>query len=178
LQFDGVDDFLQTAAVNFTATDKMTVCHGVRKLSDAATGTVSCLGDLGATNGTYEFRAPWNAATANIGCGMRGNAGATSGATYTTFTAPVTNVFSFQMDYALGASAEISARSNGSGLTPAGTDSGAGPFANAALFLGRRNGASLPFNGLIYSSICVGKIVGATELTGIERWVNARTGAY
>ena len=36
LRFDGVDDFLVTNSIDFTATDKMTVAAGVRKLSSAA----------------------------------------------------------------------------------------------------------------------------------------------
>ncbi len=36
IKYDGIDDFLRTASVNFSATDKMTVWSGGRKLSDAA----------------------------------------------------------------------------------------------------------------------------------------------
>jgi hypothetical protein len=38
--FDGIDDFDETNAVDFTGTDKMTVWWGGRKLSDAAFGSL------------------------------------------------------------------------------------------------------------------------------------------
>lgn len=175
LQYDGIDDFLTTASVDFTATDKATLVSGNRKLSDAATGVVASLGDVGATLGSFEFRAPFNAATANIGHGMRGSGGTTS-ATYSTFIAPVSLVVSFAMDYALGAGTEISARANGVALTPSGTDAGTGPFANAQMYFGRRGGASLPYNGLDFGGVCIGKSLTATQLANVEKWVSLRTG--
>lgn len=175
LQHDGIDDFLTTASVDFTASDKATLVSGNRKLSDAATGVVASLGDVGVTNGSYEFRAPFTAGVANIGASMRGSGGVTS-ATYTTFTAPVSLVVSLAMDFALGAGTEISARANGVALTPSGTDSGTSNFANQPFYFGRRAGTSLPYNGLDFGGIFIGKTLTASQISSAERWTAIRTG--
>jgi hypothetical protein len=50
--FDGIDDFDETNAVDFTGTDKMTVWWGGRKLSDAAVGNSS--GAIGRATGQMD----------------------------------------------------------------------------------------------------------------------------
>ena len=63
-------------------------------------------------------------------------------------------------------------QTNGSG------SSGTGNFGAYSLFIGRRNNASLPFNGRIYEFIFRGAASSVTEIADTELWVNARTGAY
>jgi len=47
------------------------------------------------------------------------------------------------------------------------------------LFIGRRAGASLPFNGQIYSLITrFGPTLSPEQITATETWVNGKTGAY
>ena len=59
---DGTDDFYTTASTDFTGTDKVTVFAAVRKLSDAASGTVVELSSNAASNdGAFLLRAPWTA---------------------------------------------------------------------------------------------------------------------
>jgi hypothetical protein len=180
LQFDGVDDFLQTAAVNFTATDKMTVCHGVRKLSDSSDqGTVAELGTNSAAVAGFALQI-----SPTLSARYRAQLYGTSRAVRDTspvFAAPDTAVIAISFDIAGATVAEeIIGRRNGSvafsenTLSPAGT----GNFPSAILYFGRRGGASFPYNGLMFSSVCVGKTVSAIELASIERWVNIRTGAY
>ena len=63
LAFDGVDDFLQTNSIDFTATDKVNLFAGVRKLSDAAIGMVVELSNiLNSNNGSFNMFAPGGAA--------------------------------------------------------------------------------------------------------------------
>ena len=46
--------WMQTAAIDFTATDEMTVIAGVRKLQDAAIGTICELSvAVGSNNGSF-----------------------------------------------------------------------------------------------------------------------------
>lgn len=174
LQFDGVDDFLQTAAVNFSATDKMTVCHGVRKLSDAAQGIVVELSaDTGSNNGSFRFTFPGGAGANTYAWLCKGTVA--SSTTASGYIAPITNVVSGIADIA-GDSCLL--RVNGAQVNQSTSDQGTGNFGNYALYFGRRAGASIPYNGLMFSSVCVGKTVSAIELASIERWVNIRTGAY
>ena len=173
LQFDGVDDFLRTASVDFTATDKMTVCHGVRKFSDATQGiVVELTASLAANNGSFYLAAP-NSAGANYAFASKGTISATD--VETGFTAPhlavITGIGNIAGDSAL-------LRTNGVAGTAVTTDQGTGNYSNAVFYFGRRGGTTLPYNGLMFSSVCVGKTVSAIELANIERWVNTRTGAY
>jgi len=54
-------------------------------------------------------------------------------------------------------------------------DQGTGNFGNYALFIGRRNNATLPFNGKDYGLIVVGKAATTTEITDTETWLAAKT---
>jgi len=172
LQFDGVDDFLQTASVNFTATDKMTVCHGVRKLSDAALGGVVEIG-TGLSAGFFAIFAPNGAAGSNYQ--FRNTGSLQDNAIAAGYAPPVTNVITGVGNIA-GDSTVL--RINGSVAVSSSNDLGTGNYSNAILYFGRRGGTSSPYNGLMFSAICVGKAVSATELANIERWTNQRTGAY
>lgn len=174
LQFDGVDDFLQTASVDFTATDKMTICHGVRKLSDAATAMLVELSvNANTNNGSFYLAAPISAASDSYTFSSKGTI--FGGAQASGYAAPITSVVCGTGDIS-GDRARI--RVNGVQITETTTDQGTGNYGNYPFYFGRRGGTTLPYNGLMFSSVCVGKTVSATELTGIERWVNARTGAY
>ena len=62
--------------------------------------------------------------------------------------------------------------------TTVSTDQGISNYGNYPLFIGRRNNATLPFEGRIYQLIVCGKTLSASELSATEAYVNARTGAY
>jgi hypothetical protein len=176
LQYDGIDDFLRTASVDFTATDKMAVVMGVRKLSDAAAGVAVSFGNVGATSGSFELLAPSGAGLNNYGAQIRGVT-SNSSYTYTTYASPISNVVSLAMDYAAAAGSEIIAKINGATPTQvAGGESGVGPFANQPMYFGRRTGTILPFNGLDFGGVCIGKTLTATQLANVEKWVAIRTG--
>jgi hypothetical protein len=153
-------------------TDKMTVCHGVRKLSDAARGMLVELGN--ATTASFRIEAP-NAAAPNYRWASYGSLESLATVGSALYAAPVTNVLT-GIGNISGDSAGL--RVNGVDAVTSATDQGTGNYANAVIYLGRRGGASLPYNGLFYSAICVGKTASATELANIERWTNQRTGAY
>lgn len=179
LQYDGVDDFLLTAAVDFTATDKMFVCVGVRKLSDAA-GIVAEL-SASITSNTGSFYATAGLDAGNYWSGLsRGSAAATTGQAYgsTTAAGPETIVGSWTHDIA---GDQTRMRKNGVLATSAlggDNDKGTGNFGNYALYFGRRGGVSTPYNGLESRTVICGKALSASELASTERWVNQGTGAY
>ena len=59
LEFDGSDDFLQTSNIDFTATDKVSLFTGLRKLSDAVTAIVCELSaNLNNNVGCFYLAAP------------------------------------------------------------------------------------------------------------------------
>ena len=178
LQYDGLDDFLQTASVNFTATNKMTVCAGIRKLSDAV-GDVYFLALSSALSslGSFAIRAPRTSATAHYG--FTYNASTAAGYDASSFSAPITNVLSMQMDGA-GASQAQKLMPRVNGLTPTltlvGVTSGTGNFGNYPFYFGRLGGTTGPFNGLDFGGICINRTLSAADLTSTERWVGVRTG--
>ena len=153
-------------------TDKMTVCHGVRKLSDAALGVVVELStSVFANPGAFWIAAPDSAAN-----NLQFRAGGTTTANLvrTGLVAPTTLVVLGRTDIS---GDSLILRVNQSETTSL-ADQGTGNLGNYPLYFGRRAGTSLPYNGLMFSAICVGKAVSATELANIERWTNQRTGAY
>lgn len=169
LRFDGVDDGLVTPSINFTATNKVTVFAGVRKLSDAATGFISELStssvvnagtfSLSSSPGVYSFRST-------------GTANADSGASV---SAPSTNVITCIGDIPAPLSAT---RNNGALSVSATTNQGTGNYGNYPLYIGRRGGTTFPFNGHIYSLIVRGAQSTAQQIASAEAWVNGKTRAY
>lgn len=176
LKFDGVDDSLSTNSISFTSTDKMSVFAGVRKLAAQDAIVLESSVDFVANNGAFVISS--GTSLGNY-FGLRGSAFA---AYNSTFTAPQTSVQSVIFNIAGSTIAdEIKPRVNGAVPTltvatagPAGT----GNFGNYPLYIGRRGGSSLPFNGQMYSMIIVGKAVTAGELSSTETYVNQKTGAY
>lgn len=172
LQYDGVDDFLQTASVDFTATDKMAVVMGVRKLSDGARAVVVELGTAAAA-GIFRLEAPNSAAGNNYNFASGGST--LVAIAVGVFTSPITNVVTCLGNIA-GDSASVRVNGVLAGTEPG--DQGTGNYSNNILYFGRRGGTTLPYNGLDFGGVCVGKTLTATQLANIERWVNQRTGAY
>lgn len=182
LAFDGVDDSLVTNSIDFTATDKMTVFAGVRKLVDQSNAILVELStSAGASNpGSFNLHAPI-ATGPSYASYLFGTASiASTNTLVTTYTAPITNVVTVQHDIAAsGAAAEIRFRVNA--VSNTGTsfgDAGTGNFGNYPLYIGRRANTNLPFNGRLYSLIVRGAASTTAQITSAEGWVNQRTGAY
>jgi hypothetical protein len=165
LQFDGTDDGMATASINFTGTDKMTVWAGVRKNSDAATGTVVELSAaIGSNSGAFSFFAPISAAT-NAQYGSKGTTA--SFATPGGLTSPLTFVMCGQSDIA---APSVSARINGVVAASSTSSQGTGNYGNYPLYIGRRGGTTLPFNGRIYQLIVRGAESNAGQIAAGEAW--------
>jgi hypothetical protein len=178
LAFDGMDDSLSTTAINFTATDKMSVFSGVTKNTD---GSAGCVAELSATAITNDGSFALFSSAGGAVWYVAGRGTALGSFACATFTAPITNTVSSMIDIAQPALASeliprINTTINQTGAS--GTDIGTGNFGNWPLFIGRRNNASLPFNGRLYSLIVRGAASSVTEIADTELWVNARTGAF
>jgi hypothetical protein len=173
LAFDGLDDSLSTSAINFTSTDKMTVFAGVTKSSDAASGTVVELSaDVATNNGTFYMYAP-NSATPDFLFLSKGTTFRFVQAT--PFASPSTAVLTGVGDIAAPV---VVFRRNGAQVGTNALSQGTGTYGTYPLFIGRKNNASYPLNGRLYSLIVRGAASSTTEIFDAELWVNARTGAY
>jgi hypothetical protein len=173
LRFDGSDDYMLTNSVDFTGTDKMTVWAGVRKLSDASSAMLLELSTNGFnTNGGFYMSAP-NTSSSNYGLTSRGTTGAfiaPSG-----FVAPVSNVLTGILSIS---PASIILRANATQAGSSTANQGTGNYGNYPLYIGRRGGTSLPFNGRIFSLIIRGAESTTQQIEQTETYVNQKTKAY
>jgi hypothetical protein len=169
LSFDGTDDGMLTGNI-VPGTDKAQVFAGVRKLSDAALGTlVETSTASGASNGSLGVFAPnpTNQYTARSAGTATSNVNISSG-----YAAPITNVLSMLSDIA-GDSNQF--RLNGVLAGSDTTDQGTGNYLTYPLYIGRRAGSSFPFNGQIFSLIVrFGTNLSAATITQTETWVGQR----
>lgn len=173
LAFDGSDDSLYTGGnVDFSGTDKVTLWVGVTKLSDAARGiVVELTAGVPTNNGSFNVNAPYTAA-ADYGVASKGT-NAADITTAASFASPHTSVLTMQGD--IGGD-NLIVRVNAVESTPNTNDQGTGNYASAVLNIGRRNNASLPFNGRLYQLIGRGAATSAALITQAERWVAGKQG--
>ncbi|MEN6546019.1 MAG: LamG-like jellyroll fold domain-containing protein [Armatimonadia bacterium] len=173
LLFDGSDDGMATGNI-VPGTDKAQVFAGVRKLSDAARGVVAeHTASTAANNGGFVLNVP-DGASSTFSFYSKGTLQADAIATG--LAAPTTRIVTGLGDIA-GDSAIV--RVNGAQAASSTTDQGTGNFATAPLFIGRRGGSSMPFNGRLYGLIVrFGANLTADQITQTETWLNQRTGAF
>ena len=179
IKYNGSNQFLSTASVDFTATAQMSVFAGVRKLSDAA---FQLLVELSASTDTQPN------AFCVLGSNTTGYYIQTGQSPNRTFgtpsagsAAPITNVLTVVFDRTIASTAQSKLRVNAGNFVLAPTIEGtgaAGNFGNYPLYFGMRAGTSLPFNGQEYQMIIVGKILTAAQITNTETYVNSKTKAY
>tara|TARA_R110000868_G_scaffold4418_4_gene27728 strand:- start:2905 stop:4302 length:1398 start_codon:yes stop_codon:yes gene_type:complete len=173
LAFDGVDDAMATPSINFTATDKMSVFTGLRKLSDAVGYGLVC--ELSTATGTsLPGSFGWFAPSAGGTGSYYTIVAQSSGSSFDMFTyaAPITNVFTLQLDFG-GATRLAALKARVDGAIPViygGSDAapGVGNFGNYPLYIGARAGTSLYFNGNLYGLTVRGASSVAAEVAEAE----------
>ena len=174
LSFDGTDDGMATPSINFTGTDKMTVWAGVRKLSDAAAGILAELSAALTSNvGTFYLAAPQLAGAAAYAFASRGSIAVThiTAAAAAPNTSVIVGVGDISGDVEL-------IRRNGAQAGVSTADQGTGNYGNYPLYIGRRGGTSLPFNGRLYQLIIRGAASNDGQIAAGEAWCNAKARAY
>lgn len=173
LSFDGVDDFLVTPTIT-PGTDKVQVFVGVRRLSDAAVGVLlETSANFSVNNGTVVIQAP-NAALSRYSFNSKGTAA--SNVISTATTAPTTNVLVGIGDIAADTSIM---RMDGTQVASGVVDQGTGNYLAYPAYIGRRGGASSPYNGRVYGVILrFGANLDAATISATETWMNTKTGAY
>lgn len=174
LEFDGADDFLRTNNIDLTVTDKISLFAGVRKLSDEAAGILAELSPFSTlNNGTFALYAPASNAATKFQYLSRGTASSFVQAISTDFNAPssaiLTGISAIQSDNCM-------LRVDSKVINTSTTDQGAGNFGNYPLYIGRRAGTSLPFNGHLYSLIGIGRLTTDSETIALEKYIAKNTG--
>lgn len=175
LAFDGVDDGMVTNTIT-PAIDKVQVFAGVRKLSDAAQGmVVETSGNASSSAGSFHLQAPGVSGQASYRFASGGTVRLLLD-TPATYPAPITNVVTGLNDIAVSST---TIRVNGVLSINSSASQGTGNYLAYPLYIGRRGGSSLPFNGRFYSLITrFGANLTDSQITSTESWVNAKTGAY
>ena len=164
---------MQTAAIDFTSTDKMSVFAGVRKLSDAARGIVVELGTGGQVN-SFVLSAPI-AASPSYSFRSVGNTTTTFADVSSGYASPITNTLVGTGD--IGAP-RVALRVNGTEVASSSLSQGGGNYGNYPLYVGVRGGTSLWFNGRDYGICVLGRTATADEIANMEAWLNGKTKAY
>lgn len=178
LYFDGTDDFLVTGNINFSATDKVSVFAGVRKLSDTL-NQVIIESENWVKNGAFSVVASALYTTRDTyEVGLQGTSLVARGDK--SFVAPISTVITVLLD--IGAptkETEIITRYNGAAPTSTSwyqTGAGTGNFVSSVYYIGRRSGTTFPLNGRIYSLITRGALTTTPLLEKTEQWVATKTG--
>ena len=173
LQFDGADDFLLTASANFTSTDEVTVCAGIQKLRDSQPAVFAELSEnVGNFPGSFYIAAPDAIGTPVITFRSKGTLGSTP-TTSGTILAPATSLFTGIGK--ISTDTEV-VRINGAQVGSSSEDQGTGNFGNYPFYFGRRGGTSLPYSGLAYPTLIIGRLLTTDELTDLEAYTATGTG--
>jgi hypothetical protein len=174
LETDGVDDGMVTGSIDFTSTDKVSVFAGLRKLSDAASGVVCELSASDASfNGSFRLSAPASSGGQKFLFVSKGSFGVGVDTTSSTWNAPVSAVLSCNGDIAADAAV---LRVNGTVLSSSSADQGTGNYGNYPLYLFRRGGTLLPFNGHFYGLVITGRLTTDAETGATERYLAGKSG--
>lgn len=172
LGFDGSNDSLSTSSIDFSGTDKMTLWTGMRKLSSPFGFVTELSPVVTSNNGSFAL---FTFTDSKVYFGSNGTTANYQQVATSAESAPLTGVYTCESDIG---GPRLSIRKNGALSSSNTTSQGSGNFGNYALFIGRRNNSSEPFNGRIYSFILRGAASSSTEISTTETWVNAKTGAY
>lgn len=169
LEFDGVDDGLQSADIDFTGTNTMSVFSGARKEADEVAVVAELSNNVGGSNGAFRI--------ASIGSNVwRYTSKGTSGvnANATDYTPPVTSVLTGLSDITNDVN---TIRVDGVEKASPTANQGDGPYGNWPLNFGARNsGASLHLDGRVYGLIVRGALSNASEIASAETYIAGKTG--
>lgn len=153
-------------------TDELTAIIGLRKLTDANSTVVFELSaDAASNNGAFALHAPRIGGNANIDFRTRGTATVTIADTAS--TSPTTVVATIASDITADSAV---LRKNGLQSSNSSSDQGTGDYGNHILYIGRRAGTSVPFNGHIYGLIVRGRSSSADLISNTEKFIARNTG--
>lgn len=176
LAFDGVDDYLQTGSIDFTATDKVSLFAGLNRTGNANVGTLLETGSS-VTNPTGGFGINCPVDVGGSTLNLMASAGGSKVSTGAVVS-PDILVYSGFIDLSKTTAIEqINFKVNGVLVNTARSNlAGNGKLANVSVYIGRRAGISRPFNGHVYGLISIGKLVSDNETVVIEKELAKRIG--
>lgn len=183
LEFDDVDDTLQTNVINFAVTDKISVFAGQQTYLPSATGTLIETGTRYTNpNGGFAIYAPATASTEtslpSLSFAASGGGGEIQASILRPTSLKSTVTLAIDLSKAL-TDEQVQFRANGIRLHSAASSTivAGSSFANAPVGIGGRIGTTaLNLNGRIYGLICVGRLTSESETAALEKELAKRTG--
>lgn len=176
LKFDGVDDFVQTGTIDFSTFYSVAVFASCRKLSDASQGMLVEASSAYTTgpDGRFALLAPAVGDT----YGARYAAGAdVANLNALSVASPNSSVLTMIVDASNGTPANrLAFRRNGSSAGMQANSTLAAPAAMGSwpLYIGRRGGASLPFNGRLYGLLIRAGAANDSQVLKVEKYLNQK----
>jgi hypothetical protein len=174
-RFDGVDDYLVTPSIDFSATDKLTVWAGVMKNIDTSVGMIAELSATANSNPGSFFLVAANASSANFAFAVNGTTVVAT--TFPSIPAPTRATLMGKADIS-GQKRDLAV--NGVPVVYTPSSLGTGNFGNYSMYIGRRAGASLQFSGNLYGLAARATPAASSMLQDAigNQFTNARTGVY
>lgn len=172
LEFDGTDDFLKTSFIEFNSANKLSLFAAIHKSSTSAGMLCELSADASWSTGSFYLITPQSSGVQSPDSFLLRGTIAASKSYVTTPSSKV--IYSIQADMV---NKSIAFKTNGVLRAPTEADVGddVGLY-NYPLFIGRRNGPSIPFNGHLYSLVGVTKLASETETTDIENALSQYSG--
>lgn len=164
--FDATNDGWISPTIDFTGTDEVTVVVGLRKLSDAANGSVVELSASATNNGIFNLYAPGSGGTTRFQGASKGTTAVIPFTASATYNAPITAVVSLR---AKVSTPSAILRVNGTQVASIATTQGTGNYGNYPIYIGRSSGSQF-FNGWMYRLIVIGRRISDAELLEAEAW--------
>ena len=169
LRLDGVDDWMVTPSFDWV-TDEMTVVAAFRKNADTPRGNIANFGST-AVNGVWQLSAPGDPDKAlSI---VKGTVQSTASTSSTTYNAPISMVITNTADISADS---IVLRINGTQVATSTADLGAGNFSTQVIRIGNSPAGTLFANGDLYGLMAVNRLLTATEIGFVERWMALKSG--
>lgn len=174
LKFDGVDDFMSNAAIDFSGTDKISAWVGITRLSSSVSLAIETATDHNSTNGTLALVSGTDGVTVD---GFTSKSRGSLISTFGAYMSYVPMAVSHSLYLTHDISGDISTiHVDGVAGTDGTQDKGTGNFGNYPLYIASRAGTSLFFNGNIYSLIIAGALYDANTVAKTNQYVAKKTG--
>ena len=186
LDFDGTDDWLESAAVDLSGTNTASVFAGIRKERASVAGASDPIfinGDAGTSGGAFAIYAPHNGTARDFAWSVdpaTGGSQSFRAVDDASYEAPVSGVIGLQVNTA-GADndARLGCRWNGATLSTFSADASGGTgtgLANETFRVGLQVGTSDYYDGRIYSLVVTDDTLTVSELASLESYVAGKTG--
>lgn len=172
---DGVDDWMQTASVDFTGTSDIFVSVAARKISDATlqANLVELSNSSTANTGTFWLAAPW---AVSSGAGFRSRG--TSIASAFSNLSPTANETAVLTGVGSISKGVCQLWKNGVLIASDTAAQGAGNLGNYPLYFDRRGGTTLTSGARDYGTLIVGRLLTAPEIAAVEKLLRSKSRAY